>query len=85
MFRRTERTEGYRLTADLESQTLTDVAGLKISFTLDAFRRDYLLKGLDEIGLTLRREDCIAAYENSHRPAATMYGPVRGHPSASIK
>ena len=76
LFRRTEKNEGYRLNVDLEDQTITDGLGLKFSFQIDPFRRECLLKGLDDIGLTLRRADRIAAYEQSHHPSAVMYEPV---------
>jgi len=76
LFRRVEKTAGYRLTVDLETQTITDDAGLKIAFQIDPFRRECLLKGLDDIGLTLCLEDRIAAYEREHKPSATMYEPV---------
>lgn len=76
LFRRAVKTEGYRLTVDLENQTVTDESGLKISFKLDAFRRECLLKGLDDIGLTLRIEDRIAGYEKAHPQTAVMYEPV---------
>ena len=76
LFRRVEKTEGYRLTVDLETQTVTDAAGLKIAFQIDPFRRECLLKGLDDIGLTLRLEDRIGVYEKEHNPSATMYDPV---------
>jgi 3-isopropylmalate/(R)-2-methylmalate dehydratase small subunit len=76
LFRRVEKTEGYRLTVDLETQTVTDDAGLKIAFHIDPFRRACLLKGLDDIGLTLRLEDRIGIYEKEHNPSATMYDPV---------
>jgi 3-isopropylmalate/(R)-2-methylmalate dehydratase small subunit len=76
LFRRVEKTEGYRLTADLETQTITDGTGLKLTFSVDPFRRECLLKGWDDIGLTLRFEDRIAAYEKSHNPGATMYEKV---------
>jgi 3-isopropylmalate/(R)-2-methylmalate dehydratase small subunit len=76
LFRRVEKAEGYRLTVDLETQTITDAAGLKIAFQIDPFRRECLLKGLDDIGLTLRLEDHIGIYEKEHNPSATMYDPV---------
>jgi 3-isopropylmalate/(R)-2-methylmalate dehydratase small subunit len=76
IFRRTECEPGYELTVDLETQTVTDEAGLKLSFTVDPFRRDCLLKGLDDIGLTLRHDDRIAAYERDHQPKATLYEEV---------
>ena len=76
LFRRTEKNQGYRLTVDLETQTITDDAGLKLAFQVNPFRRECLLKGLDDIGLTLRVEDRIAGYEKAHRPSAVMYEPV---------
>jgi 3-isopropylmalate/(R)-2-methylmalate dehydratase small subunit len=76
LFRRTEQREGYRLTADLGARTITDDAGLSLSFDLNPFRRDCLLNGWDDIGLTLRFADRIAGYESAHHPSANRYGPV---------
>ncbi|SEM77694.1 3-isopropylmalate dehydratase small subunit [Paenibacillus sp. OV219] len=63
LFQRTTKTEGYKLNVDLENNTITDDAGLNISFDLDEHRRQFLLQGLDDIGLTLQHEDKISAYE----------------------
>jgi 3-isopropylmalate/(R)-2-methylmalate dehydratase small subunit len=49
------------ITVDLESRTVDE-----FPFELDDFSRDCLLEGLDDIALTLREEDAIAAYEASH-------------------
>jgi 3-isopropylmalate/(R)-2-methylmalate dehydratase small subunit len=76
LFQRTEKNEGYRLTVNLENQTISDDLGLSLSFQIDPFRRECLLKGLDDIGLTLRHADRIAAYEQSRHPSAVMYEPV---------
>ncbi len=76
LFRRTEQSEGYRLSVSLETQTVSDEAGLRLQFEIDPFRKYALLKGLDEIGLTLEREDEIAAFERTHPATATMYEPV---------
>jgi 3-isopropylmalate/(R)-2-methylmalate dehydratase small subunit len=76
IFRRVFATEGYHLTVDLETQTISDDARLKINFTIDPFRRECLLNGWDDIGLTLRLADRIAAFEKSHHPSAPMYGPL---------
>ncbi|HEX4143144.1 MAG TPA: 3-isopropylmalate dehydratase small subunit [Pirellulales bacterium] len=54
----------YRLSVDLETQTITDRTGLKIPFDVDPARKHCLLHGLDDIGLTLAHEDRITAYEN---------------------
>ncbi|HUC90690.1 MAG TPA: 3-isopropylmalate dehydratase small subunit [Paenibacillus sp.] len=63
LFQRTSANEGYRLTVDLENKTIADGQGLHIAFELDDHRRQFLLLGLDDIGLTLQHEDKIAAYE----------------------
>ena len=76
IFRRVEAQEGYSLTVDLQTQTVTDGAGLRFEFTVDPFRRDCLLNGWDDIGLTLRIADRITDYEKSHHPAAPLYSPV---------
>ena len=76
LFRRTENTAGYRLTADLENQTVGDAAGLKLTFQITPFRRESLLKGLDDIGITLQHGGQIAAYEKAHQPSAEMFTPV---------
>jgi 3-isopropylmalate/(R)-2-methylmalate dehydratase small subunit len=73
LFRKTEQTEGYRLTVDLETQTVTDGTGLKIPFQVDPFRRDCLLNGWDDIGLTLRYEDRISEYERKRKPSAAKH------------
>jgi 3-isopropylmalate/(R)-2-methylmalate dehydratase small subunit len=76
LFKRTEQNQGYRLTVDLENQTVSDETGLKFSFTIDPFRKNCLLKGLDDIGLTLEHEADIAAYERNHRVRVVMQDPV---------
>ena len=65
LFKRAEKQEGYRLTVDLENQVVTDESGLRLVFEIDAFRKKCLLKGLDDIGLTLEHEPDISAYEKS--------------------
>jgi 3-isopropylmalate/(R)-2-methylmalate dehydratase small subunit len=76
LFERLERQEGYRLTADLEKQIITDESGLKIPFEIDPFRKNSLLKGLDDIGLTLEHEADITTFEKAHPVSAVMYEPV---------
>jgi 3-isopropylmalate/(R)-2-methylmalate dehydratase small subunit len=53
----------YVLTVSLETRTVADEDGLIAAFEIDDFRRMCLLEGLDRIGLTLRYEDDITAYE----------------------
>ena len=48
---------------DLESQTIKGPDGGEISFEVDAFRKQCLLEGLDDIGLTLQKAAAIDDYE----------------------
>jgi 3-isopropylmalate/(R)-2-methylmalate dehydratase small subunit len=65
------------LTVDLETQRITPDGGRIIGFEFDPFARECLLQGLDEIALTLKREDAIAAYERSHAaPVDTLALPA---------
>lgn len=66
LFQNTYANEGYKLTVDLESKKITDDQGLEISFDLDDHRRQFLLLGLDDIGLTLQHDSKIAEYEHAH-------------------
>jgi len=67
LFQRTQATPGYELTVDLARQWVTDDDGLRFSFEVDPFRRECLLKGLDDIGLTLQHEDKIVEHEARRR------------------
>lgn len=58
---------GYRLTVNLEDQTVKDDDGTEFSFEIDAFKRECLLRGLDDIGLTLEHERDIRDYEVRRR------------------
>lgn len=66
IMRRAQQQESYELTVDLERQTVEDSQGLSILFVVGEFQRYCLLEGLDDIGLTLKHEDAISAYELSH-------------------
>ncbi|NCU66646.1 3-isopropylmalate dehydratase small subunit [Acidovorax sp. 210-6] len=59
---------GYQLTIDLERQVIVRPQGEEIAFDVLPFRRYCLLNGFDDIGLTLRHKDKIAAFE-AHRLA----------------
>jgi 3-isopropylmalate/(R)-2-methylmalate dehydratase small subunit len=65
IMKRAQEVEGYRLTVDLETQMITDENGLSVSFEVNSFQRYCLIEGLDDIGLTLRHEEAIKAYEAS--------------------
>jgi 3-isopropylmalate/(R)-2-methylmalate dehydratase small subunit len=53
----------HAVTVDLERQTIEDGEGFSVEFVVGEFQRYCLLEGLDDIGLTLRYEDAIRAYE----------------------
>lgn len=55
------------LTVDLESRTVT-APGVRAAFEIDEFTRRRLLEGLDDIGLTLRHEHAISAFERTRPP-----------------
>ena len=63
LFDEVRATEGYALTVDLEAKTIVKPDGAAISFSIHPFMRERLLNGWDQIGLTLRHEDKISAYE----------------------
>jgi len=56
----------YELVVDLEQQMVVDPDGKTFAFSVDQFQRYCLLEGLDDIGLTMRHEADIRAYEASH-------------------
>lgn len=56
----------YKLSVDLEKQSLSDAYGLELSFEVDESRRYNMLHGLDDIALTLLQEAKISAYEARH-------------------
>jgi 3-isopropylmalate/(R)-2-methylmalate dehydratase small subunit len=64
LIRRSNAQPGYELTVDLENRRVADNAGFSATFPIDDFRRECLLNGLDQIGLTLRHEAEISRYED---------------------
>ena len=66
LFARTAKHEGYQVTIDLESQTVSDEHGLSYPFAIDGARKERMLQGLDDIAVTLSHADKITAYEQAH-------------------
>jgi 3-isopropylmalate/(R)-2-methylmalate dehydratase small subunit len=66
IMRRARDIADYHLAVDLETLSIDDSRGFTARFTVDDFARHCLLNGLDDIGLTLRHEAEIAAYEAKH-------------------
>ncbi|WP_454455699.1 3-isopropylmalate dehydratase small subunit [Thauera phenylacetica] len=73
LFRQCEASEGYRLKVDLVAQTITRPDGRSIAFDIDPFRKECLLNGWDDIGLTLRHADKIRAFEDRRRAEHPYY------------
>jgi len=65
LFEEVRAKEGYQLTIDLPKQTIARPDGSTLAFDLAPFLKERLLNGWDQIGLTLRHEDRIAAYEKA--------------------
>ena len=55
--------QAHRICVDLVALEVTSTAGHRFPFAMDEFRRDCLIAGRDEIGLTLASESAIRAYE----------------------
>ena len=62
---RAQEIDGYEVTVDLEAQEVRDAHGFSASFEIDPFRKENLVQGLDDIGLTLRDEEAIADFERA--------------------
>ena len=60
-------TENPELTIDLASQTISRPNGVAISFEIDPFRKQCLLDGLDDIGLTMEKEASISTFEDGRK------------------
>jgi 3-isopropylmalate/(R)-2-methylmalate dehydratase small subunit len=67
LFGLTEYTPGFRLTIDLQAQLVRRPDGHGIPFQVDAFRKECLLNGWDDIGLTLRHSEEIRTFEENRR------------------
>ena len=72
-----ELDDGTEMTVDLEECAITTPAGRRVPFAVAPERRDALLAGLDEIGMTLRLDGEIRAYQSSELRARPWLRPVR--------
>jgi 3-isopropylmalate/(R)-2-methylmalate dehydratase small subunit len=65
-----EATQGAgRVSVDLEAQTIVMPSGKQVTFEIDPRRREGLLQGLDEVALTLHRDNEIKAFQAADRAA----------------
>ena len=66
LFQDVDANIGREISVDLEKQEVSTVGGLLFSFDVDEFRKNCLLNGLDDIGLTLQDKTFIHAFESKH-------------------
>jgi len=65
-----EATQGAgRVSIDLEAQTIVSPSGRQHRFDIDPRRREGLLQGLDEVALTLKRDEEIKTFQAADRAA----------------
>ena len=67
LFKQVEVTPGYKLVVDLSAQVVIRPDGYGIEFSIDAFRKECLINGWDDIGLTLRHAEMIREFEETRR------------------
>ena len=66
------------ITVDLENQVITGPDGGEIPFEIDPFKKHCLLNGLDEIGLSLEKEQAISDFETKRRAATPWLDTAAG-------
>ncbi|NOX74773.1 MAG: 3-isopropylmalate dehydratase small subunit [Alphaproteobacteria bacterium] len=62
-----ERGENARITVDLEAQTVSASDGTEFAFEVDAFKKQCMLNGLDDIGLTMEKIASVDAFEAKYQ------------------
>jgi 3-isopropylmalate/(R)-2-methylmalate dehydratase small subunit len=67
LFKQVEATPGYQLVVDLQAQAVIRPDGYGIPFQIDAFRKECLINGWDDIGLTLHHAEKIREFEEKRR------------------
>lgn len=77
LFGEVHANHGYELTIDLEAQVVRTDTGDLFEFEMDGYRKHRLIHGLDDIALTLQRENDIRSYEARRRQEAPwLFGAV---------
>ena len=78
LFKEMNAAEGYQLTIDLVAQKVIRPNGESFDFEIDAFRKDCLVEGLDEIGLTMQSADAIKEYEKTRQASQPwVFGAIK--------
>ncbi len=66
LFEEINEQEDFQLAIDLEAQNIRNSTGMQLPFEIDAFRKNCLKNGLDDIGLTLQNAEQIKAFEGKY-------------------
>ena len=78
LFKEMNAAEGYQLTIDLVAQKVIRPNGESFDFEIDEFRKDCLVQGLDEIGLTMQSADAIKEYEKTRQASQPwVFGAIK--------
>lgn len=75
----------HPITVDLDTMTVTTPLQDRFSFDLDPFRRDCLMQGLDEIGLTLAKDTAISKFEDASKAARPWISRESGHARIAVE
>ncbi len=75
----------HPITVDLDTMTVTTPVQDRFSFDLDPFRRDCLMQGLDEIGLTLAKDTAISKFEDATKAARPWISRESGHARIAVE
>jgi len=78
LFQEVLKETGAQIAVDLPNQTVQSPSGQKLSFKIDAFNKDCLIKGLDSIGWTLQYEKEITSFETKQKKENLwLYSPIQ--------
>jgi len=77
LWRLLRETPGATVTVDLPQQAVTAPDGTRYPFEVDPTRKERLLKGLDDVGVTLQHQAEIEAYEQRNRDERPWLAPIR--------
>jgi len=83
LFKAVAALPGYRMIVNLPEQQITTQAGDTLRFEVDTFRKDCLIRGLDDIGLTLQYADAIRKFEEQRRETAPWLFTLQDEPGFS--
>jgi 3-isopropylmalate/(R)-2-methylmalate dehydratase small subunit len=87
LFQAVQAQPGYHLTVDLPTQQLIEPSGHTMAFDIAPFSKECLLHGWDDIGLTLRHQDKIVAFETARLKEKPWLVGGKGlsYPSATLE